>query len=127
MQLSFWRSESFSSSRYGDSCNRYVYKRYTIPTWKRRGILAVIISHTKDLHGFSDRRLYGEREGEGWSYKIYLLGAVTGHHDVVEEVFYNGETLGGVMFYADLKAIELGYSLERPFAIPTLYKRERYG
>ena len=124
MQLSFWKSENFSSPRHRDGCNRYVYKRYTTPTWKRRGMLAIIISHTKDFQKFSDSYFYGEREADGWAYKIYSPGRFGGN-DTFEEVFYNGETLGGVMFYADLKAIELGYSLERPFAIPTLYKREQ--
>ena len=121
-----WKRQTFARVKN----NRYVYKRYTEPSWKRRGVCVAIVCHTKDLlelkkhNSFTWSPSLNEYEGGGWRYQISLShyvrwsGGSTQVTEFIDEVFYNEETIAAAMFYADLKLIELGFKVKDPFNVP---------
>tara|TARA_Y100000034_G_C6805873_1_gene361839 strand:- start:357 stop:725 length:369 start_codon:yes stop_codon:yes gene_type:complete len=111
---------------------RYLYRRYTIPSWKRRSSVRVTVVNTNDFPKFkgldpdwgrSDADKDISKASSLWGYQIFIpmgMRKISDYSDVIEEVFYNGETLAGAIFYADLKAIDMGFNVGDPFLPPDL-------
>lgn len=100
----------------------YLYKRYTVATWKRRGETAVVLipisTYSLDGKMLINTGLDNTTEGVRWEYKILPTTRVQFGQIYSEEVY--GVIPGNLelaMFLADVKASSVGYSIEDIFSL----------
>jgi hypothetical protein len=100
----------------------YLYRRYTIPTWKRRGEIAVVLApmstHLLDGKTLIKTELDDMIEEVKWEYKILPTARVQFGQIYSEEVY--GIIPGNLelaMFLADVKASSVGYRMEDIFSL----------
>lgn len=91
-----------------------LYRRISEPTWKRKGKTRVVV---RFLPHFPDNIMYQIFLPE-LSYEYSYDPCFRKTSPTIIEQLFCDETLSGVMFYADLKAIELGFKINDPFTIP---------
>ena len=99
-----------------------LYKRFTKPTWKRRGEIAIVLTpsstHLLDMKLPTDAGFDCIPDDVRWEYKILETARIKFPYDEHSDEVY-GVVSGGLelaMFMADIRASDVGYNIEDLFS-----------